>query len=78
MLLTSIFSDRWELSYKIPVGFIKEHIPTYRHEAGHIIEANFYKCGDDMDFPHYVCWNMITLKEPDFHCPKFFGKMVLA
>lgn len=75
---TSIFPERWELTYKIPVSLIKEYIPTYHHEAGRVIEANFYKCGDDMEFPHYACWNMIDLKEPDFHCPQFFGQMILA
>lgn len=74
---TNIFPDRWEIEYKIPIDFIKKHIPTYRHEAGHIIRANFYKCGDDMPYPHYACWSRIDLDEPEFHCPQFFGQLML-
>jgi len=75
---TNIFQDRWELEYKIPVNFIKSHIPTYQHKEGHIIRANFYKCGDDMPSPHYACWSKIDLMAPDFHCPQFFGQLMLG
>lgn len=39
--------------------------------------ANFYKCGDLTAHPHFLSWNRIDTPEPDFHCPKFFGKLIL-
>jgi len=73
-----IFDDRWEVSYTVPLEFIRSYLPDYRHESGHVIYANFYKCGDSAPLPHYAAWNMIPLEHPDFHCPEFFGALELA
>lgn len=35
--------------------------------------GNFYKCGDSLPEPHYLCWNMIQADKPDFHRKDFFG-----
>jgi hypothetical protein len=40
---------------------------------GQTIRANFYKCGDKLQSPHYLSWNPISLPKPNFHCPDFFG-----
>ncbi len=40
------------------------------------IRANFYKCADGTDSPHYVSWNPIQTESPDFHCPEYFGEMI--
>ena len=42
------------------------------------IEANFYKCGDKCDRPHFLSWSPIDKPEPNFHCPEFFGEVVMA
>ena len=42
---------------------------------GKEIRANFYKCGDELDKPHYLSWNPINLEKPNFHCPEFFGTL---
>jgi len=42
------------------------------------LRVNFYKCGDRCDRPHYLSWSPISLEKPDFHCPEFFGTIVLA
>ena len=39
------------------------------------IKANFYKCGDETNEPHFISWNPIDLPEPDFHAPQFFGEL---
>lgn len=41
------------------------------------IRANFYKCADNTQYPHYLSWNPIALPHPDFHCPQFFGELYL-
>ncbi len=41
------------------------------------IRGNFYKCGDRTAHPHFVSWNPISSEKPDFHCPEFFGRLLL-
>lgn len=62
----------WDLTVEIPFGLMgvdAQHLPEF-------IEANFYKCADDTEFPHFVSWNPIEIEKPDFHRPEFFGKIV--
>lgn len=40
-----------------------------------IIGANFYKCGDETNAPHFISWNPIDLPSPNFHVPQFFGEL---
>lgn len=61
--------QRWTMLLMVPfdlLGF--DHIPE-------TLRANFYKCGDLCDSPHYLSWSPITLPSPDFHCPAFFGEV---
>lgn len=62
----------WKLTVEIPfslIGIQIDELPT-------AIKANFYKCGDETSVPHYLSWNNITRKEPDFHQPEFFGELI--
>lgn len=64
----------WELSLVIPYSVF------YKHELksldGETVTANFYKCGDELQTPHFLSWNRIEIEKPDFHRPDFFGKLV--
>lgn len=63
----------WELSLIIPFSvFYKHHIESF---DGKEINANFYKCGDELQSPHFVSWNRIDIEKPDFHRPDFFGRL---
>ena len=42
------------------------------------LRANLYKCGDKCDKVHFLSWSPIGLPSPDFHCPDFFGEIILA
>ena len=42
------------------------------------LRCNFYKCGDKCDRPHFLSWSPINKPEPNFHCPEFFGEVVLV
>ena len=44
-------------------------------EAPKSIKANFYKCGDSCQDPHYLSWVPIDLPSPCFHCPEFFQEV---
>jgi len=64
-------SFEWELTVKIPfklIGIDAEKLPNH-------LLANFYKCADDTDSPHFVSWNPIETENPDFHRPEFFGEL---
>ena len=56
--------------------FIKKYLPTYKHGEGTVIRANFYKCGDKMQYQHYGMWNEYHVEKPDFHRPEYFGEIV--
>jgi len=43
---------------------------------GKTMRANFYKCGDKLQTPHFLSWAPIDLPKPKFHCPEFFGELV--
>ena len=64
----------WEVALVIPASAI------FRHEIdslnGKTMRANFYKCGDKLQTPHYLSWSPIDLPKPKFHCPEFFGEVV--
>ncbi len=38
-----------------------------------IIRANFYKCGDDCEIPHYLAFSPVTTLPPGFHNPECFA-----
>lgn len=79
---------RWELSVYIPFGFFREAGELQSGFSGRKIiagtversektyRANFYKCGDKLPLPHYVSWNRIETKAPDFHRPEYFGDLI--
>ena len=61
----------WESTLIIPASaFFRHQIETL---DGLEMRANFYKCGDLLQTPHFLSWNAINLPEPKFHCPEFFG-----
>jgi len=64
----------WEVRLRIPLSLIfRDNPPVFPQK----LRANFYKCGDKTRLPHFVSWNPIPLPNPDFHCPQFFGEIVL-
>lgn len=73
----TILNDGWAVDYLIPLELIKKHIPTYVHQKGAIIRANFFKCGDLTDHPHYLTFANINTPTPDFHRPECFAEFVL-
>jgi len=60
----------WELTLIIPAAMFIHH-PQLELSAGSA-RINAYKCGDDLQQPHYLCWGQIDSAEPDFHLSRFF------
>lgn len=63
----------WEVALRIP------YTTFFRHQIqsldGKTMSANFYKCGDELQTPHFLSWNPIEIEKPDFHRPDFFGML---
>lgn len=61
----------WEVALLVPYEvFFKHNIHSL---DGVRVKANFYKCGDELQTPHFLSWNPIRVENPDFHRPDFFG-----
>ena len=68
----------WVLTYRVPVAFIQRFFQEFEAKEGAVLHANLYKCGDKTVKPHYLSWNPIELEKPAFHCPEYFGELVLG
>ena len=65
----------WEVELRIPLDLIfRDCKPVFPQ----VLRANFYKCADKTKKPHYVSWQPIQLPTPNFHCPGYFGEIVLC
>ena len=63
----------WEVALVIPFEAFYKHNLTALD--GKTVRANFYKCGDELSVPHFLSWNPIPVKEPNFHLPQYFGTL---
>jgi hypothetical protein len=72
------FDGGWGINFSIPASFINLYIPSFSLRSGLIMRGNFYKCGDETKAPHYLAWNPVVSKKPDFHRPESFGTMILV
>jgi hypothetical protein len=89
---TEVLNEGWRLEYCIPLLFLQRYFPDMELRSGHRMRGNFYKCGEKTLRPHYGCWSPIDLPKPessaesrmgrgsppDFHCPDFFGDLMLV
>lgn len=66
-----IGETEWEVALIIPyTAFFKNQVNSL---DGRDIRANFYKCGDELQTPHFLSWNPIGVENPNFHLPEYFG-----
>ena len=64
----------WQVELAIPLDLIfRETKPLFPQT----LRANFYKCADKTKKPHFLSWQPINRPKPDFHCPEFFGDLIL-
>ena len=63
----------WDVALIIPYTVFFKH--TIDSLDGKTVKANFYKCGDELQTPHFLSWNPIKIEAPDFHRPDFFGTL---
>jgi len=70
-------SVSWTVRYRVPLMLFKIY---YGDTVKPRLEgrANFYKCGDETEFPHYGAWSPPRTEAPDFHRPEFFGTIIFS
>ncbi len=68
-----IEADFWEISLGIQPEVIG--LPAWSPEIP--LSCNIYKCGDNLDLPHYLSLAPLSCEQPDFHRPQDFIGMEL-
>lgn len=64
----------WEVALVIPYSTYFLH--SIASLGGQAVPANFYKCGDRLQRPHFLSWNPVKAPLPDFHRPECFGRLL--
>lgn len=63
----------WTLSAAIPYTCFFAH--NIKNLAQETVFANLYKCGDELETPHFLSLFPIHTPTPNFHCPEFFEQL---
>lgn len=64
----------WGVEIKLTKDFLSELYNTHKENIDFkTVRANFYKCGDDCDTPHYLAFSPVTTLPPGFHNPQCFA-----
>lgn len=71
-----IGTGHWALAYRVPPELFHKMYGRPVPTGGRA--ANFYKCGDETEFPHYGAWSPVGTPSPDFHRPEFFGTLIFG
>ena len=74
---TKIEENLWTVEYEVPFALMEKYIPGFVRAEEMKVLANFYKCGDETEYPHFGAWKKVETPEPDFHRPEYFGELIL-
>ncbi|MCC8407574.1 hypothetical protein LJ707_01435 [Mucilaginibacter sp. UR6-1] len=66
----------WELSLAIPLKVFCYH-PLLKLSCCNA-RVNTYKCGDELEQPHHLCWGQIESAEPNFHRIEYFKRVLFT
>ena len=65
----------WRASTTIHLSLLQNLYGRCDFPSGHKMKANFYKCGDHTNDPHWGSWKPIS--RLDFHNPEHFGDLII-
>lgn len=68
--------EAWRASTLIRLNLIESLYGRCDFPSGHRMKANFYKCGNHTDMPHWGSWS--PLLRVDFHSPESFGDLIVV
>jgi hypothetical protein len=66
----------WRIEFRIPRTLFENYVGALGDFAGQTWRANFYKCGGDKAFDHWVAWSPVEIL--NFHQPDKFGAITFA
>ncbi len=69
-------SHTWTVAFRIPLDILEEYYRIIAPAPGTVWRCNFYKCADASSHPHWLTWAPVSAPKPDFHLPRFFGRLV--
>lgn len=72
----SVGNIQWELTLCIPKKIFRYH-PALSLEKS-TAKVNFFKCGDGLPEPHFLCWNKVEAQKPEFHLSRFFKEITFS
>ncbi|MCQ2397205.1 MAG: hypothetical protein MJ106_05865 [Lentisphaeria bacterium] len=64
----------WQMRFQIPLTVPEAYMGRLGDLSGQAWTANFYKCGDELETPHWISWNPVD--ELNFHLPRCFGNLL--
>lgn len=70
--------ESWSVIFHLPLETIYAVYGNLDIRPGFKFTGNLYKCGDETEIEHYMMWNPITVEEPDFHRPDYFGNFEIV
>jgi hypothetical protein len=65
----------WTVEYRIPLELLRKYSNVTAPGPGIEWRANFYKIAEKNSNPHFLTWTLVQNPVPDFHLPRFFGKI---
>lgn len=68
----------WGYELMIPLSLIEGVYGPSPFKTGSVIRGNFFKCGDETEFPHFGSYTKIDWEYPSFHRPQFFAEMQIT
>ncbi len=60
----------WNMQFVVPMDALELYTPAIGDLSGQTWRANFYKCGDKLQHPHWLSW--APPSPLNFHQPEFF------
>lgn len=77
VVTATIGEDAWQVQCLVTEQLLEKlYNRPCNFAPGHEMRANFYKCGDETDTPHWATWAPVG--RLDFHAPEFFGCLIIA
>ena len=70
--------DGWGITYHIPFTFIRQFFPAFEAYEGLQFYGNFYRSAEKAADAIGMSWNPIDPNDYSFHCPKFYGQLILG
>ncbi len=74
---TNVRPDGWDITFRMPYTYIRRFFPDFAPASGKTMRANFYKCAEKVEKPHFLTWNPILRQGRHlFHTQAEFGKLI--